>query len=104
MCLSLSGCRDLSQSDVTIKNISNSTLEEVKISLSGKTFVIKYLSTNEEQKFHYVVESDSSYFIEVKYSDGRKLEKRDGYVTHGFVFHDVITIDSNDIAVVSNLE
>lgn len=104
MCLSLFGCRDLSQSDVTVKNISNSTLKEVRISICGKTFVIKDLATNEEQKFYYAVKSDSGYLVEVVYHDDRKLEKKEGYVTRGFVFHDFIAIDSNDITVVYNEE
>lgn len=104
ICLFLSGCREISESDVTIKNISNSTLEEVEIRVSGQTFVIKNLDPNEEQKIYYAVKSDSSYLVVVRYCEDRQVEKREGYVTHGFVFHDVIAIDSNDITILSNIE
>jgi len=104
MCIGLFGCSRKPDSDVTVRNDSNSVIAEAKIIICKQTFVAKNIEHGEERTFNYFVKGDSGYHIAVRFSDGHSLEKEDGYVTTGFAFHDLLIVDDNDITIVSKVE
>jgi hypothetical protein len=104
LCIGLFGCAERHKSDCKVRNISNSEIRDITIVICKQRFTANNIKHGEERMFNYVVKGDSGYQIKVSFSDGHSLEKEDGYVTHGVVFHDLIVVDVNAITLVQKSE
>ena len=60
---------------------------------------VRNIEPGAEYKGVYNVKSDSHYDVTILFASGEKLEKKLGYVTHGFNYQHTLTITDKDITI-----
>ena len=101
ICVVPLSCKSNSKSDFTFKNASGKLIKKAEVNAGGQRIFINRIEPGGKFSFSFTVRGDSSYLIKVEFADGQTLECNDGYLTNGVVNHDTITVNENNIVVVS---
>jgi starvation-inducible outer membrane lipoprotein len=97
----LTGCRDY----ITTVKVTN----RAKISVQALTVTVqeqkkssqKAIRPGESIVFEFSVKRDSDYLVEVTFVNGKKNQKRVGYITRGFDYNDQIDLYEDTVKVTS---
>jgi hypothetical protein len=95
----LFGCNYSSSNESSV-HLINKSLYDISTGLldvCGHKFEISFLRPNEKLNFVFMPHSDCQYFVKVKFSSGKTLEKGIGYVTGGLSYDDTLIVTDNDI-------
>jgi hypothetical protein len=80
-------------------NNSDKFINIVCVKICGETIEVRNIEPGAEYKGVYNVKSDSHYDVTIWFASGEKLEKKLGYVTHGFNYQHTLTITEEDISI-----
>ena len=103
MFLFITGCNSQSSSGTgTFVNKSTKSISTMTVTICHQVFTKSDLKPGDSFKINFKINFDSDYDINIEFSDGKKLNKKEGYVTNGMSTEDVIEIYDSDVRLVSN--
>ena len=95
--LFLSSCSNEYKGTFNIYNKSEKNISKISVKIADKSFTYKDIKINGYVNGTYLINSDSSYIIEVQFKSGLTLKKQLGYITNGMNFNHNIVITKKDI-------
>ena len=92
----LSSSCEKSPSTLCIINDTKNTVQKLIVNPSNKKNLFYNIKPGSSNYLHYICTKETDFFLQIYYDNGYILKTNIGYITPGFVYNSILSLQSNN--------